>query len=389
MNLLPEAAAYLKKRVNDDLQSNRVSATFVAWLLPNVVDLEAARQSAMSILDKGRDSQRHYRDVAELAFASQYQVLNDEGKERLLAGLQWLSGRSLRISGSPADFCNDPISLLAFALAVKGVTKSEWDWVQAACAVASQHSSGWQSSVVSLAKTVLGSGEAIDSAEVKIVGFLKGLISDEPSQEEKSRVLDGLRASVLSDIESSDAVFRLAALLYIEDGMPRASISGASVAEVAALLRALPAGLQRWTWEDFPKTSASDARKWHIDHEYHVQNLLWLLLAPLFPDAKYEENIGAVGSVHPRLDIVIPSLRLIVEAKFWRKKDKSEKMIRELAEDASLYLTSGSTYDKLLPFIWDEAARTEEHALLVSGLKEIDGIVDAVIIPRPARMSES
>lgn len=68
MNLLPEAAAYLRKRVNDDLQSNRVSATFVAWLLPNVVDLEAARQSAMGILDKGRDSQRHYRDVAELAF---------------------------------------------------------------------------------------------------------------------------------------------------------------------------------------------------------------------------------------------------------------------------------------------------------------------------------
>jgi hypothetical protein len=112
-------------------------------------------------------------------------------------------------------------------------------------------------------------------------------------------------------------------------------------------------------------------------------------LAPLFPDAKYEENKSAVGSVHPRLDIVLPSLRLIIEAKFWRKKDKSEKIIRELAEDASLYLTAGATYNRILPFIWDDAARTEEHALLASGLKEIDGIVDAVIIPRPARMSET
>lgn len=389
MNLLPDAAGYLKKRIAEDLQSNRVSTTFVAWLLPHMVDLETARQAVLNILGKGKDSQRLYRDVAELAFASQCQVLNDEGKERLSEGLRWLSGRSPRISGYPADFCDDPLSLLAFALAVMGGTKSETDWVQAASAVASQHASGWQSSVVSLARTALGNNDAIESAEVRIVGFLKGLIPDEPSSEEKTRAVEKLKASVLSDVESSDAVFRLAALRYIEEGMPRAPIHGASVADVVALLQALPAGLQRWTWEDAPKTSASDARKWHIDHEYHVQNLVWLLLAPLFPDAKYEESKSAVGSVHPRLDIVLPSLRLIIEAKFWRKKDKAEKMIRELAEDASLYLTAGATYNRILPFIWDEAARTEEYALLASGLKEIDGIVDAVIIPRPARMSKS
>ena len=123
-----------------------------------------------------------------------------------------------------------------------------------------------------------------------------------------------------------------------------------------------------------------------MDNEYHVQNLAWFLLGSIFPDAKYEEYKSAVATVHPRLDIVLPSLRLIVEVKFWRKAVKSEEMVRELAEDAALYLTPDAPYDSILPLIWDEGARTEEHSALVSGLKRIKGISDVVVVPRPARM---
>jgi hypothetical protein len=148
----------------------------------------------------------------------------------------------------------------------------------------------------------------------------------------------------------------------------------------------LQSGLTRWTWEGHAKTSTGTPRKWHIDNEYHLQNLLWCLLRPIFPDAKEEEYKSSVGQVHPRLDIVIPSLRLIIEAKFWRLKDSSKNMIREIAEDSGLYLTHGDPYDAILPVIWDEGRRTEEHSALKAGLAAIEGVVHSVVIAKPGLM---
>ena len=75
--------------------------------------------------------------------------------------------------------------------------------------------------------------------------------------------------------------------------------------------------------------------------------MLWLLLAPLLPDLIDEDATPKVGPVQPRADIGIPSLRLIVEAKFMRVDDPPKKMVEQIAEDASLYLVAGSKYDRL------------------------------------------
>jgi hypothetical protein len=222
---------------------------------------------------------------------------------------------------------------------------------------------------------------------VKVFASSRGITRDELTPEDKSQVVSSLKASTLANVEGSRAVFLLAAIRYIEAEQPRIATRDVTVTDVVTLLREVPRGLERWTWENNAKTSTTEPRKWHIDHEYHVQTLVWFLISTCFPDARYEENKSAVGSVHPRLDITIPSLKLVIEVKFWRKSVKSEKMIRELAEDASLYFTAVCPYTMLLPFIWDDAARTEEHPLLISGLKEINPIVDAVVIARPAKMS--
>ena len=34
-------------------------------------------------------------------------------------------------------------------------------------------------------------------------------------------------------------------------------------------------------------------------------------------------------------------------------------MIEQIAQDASLYLRTGSKYDKQIPFIWNDSRRTE------------------------------
>ena len=118
-----------------------------------------------------------------------------------------------------------------------------------------------------------------------------------------------------------------------------------------------------------------------------MQNLLWAMLSPVFPDLVPEDYTAKIGKKQPRADLGIPSLRLIVEAKFWYTKHASKKMIEEIAQDTGLYLVPDSKYDSIVPFIWDEGRRTEEHKGLIAALKKMDGVSDAVVIAKPGFMS--
>jgi hypothetical protein len=93
--------------------------------------------------------------------------------------------------------------------------------------------------------------------------------------------------------------------------------------------------------------------------------------------------------------IRVPTLRslhygVIIEVKFARKDGKSfSDLIQEVAADASTYLQDGSGYTSIIAFIWDDAARTEEHAELRQGLLRIRGVVDAIVLSRPQKMDRS
>src|SRR5690606_38787323 len=101
---------------------------------------------------------------------------------------------------------------------------------------------------------------------------------------------------------------------------------------------------------------------------------------------KPEDYTPKIGPYQPRADLGIPSLRVIVEAKFWRESVKAQKMIEEIAADSSIYFVAGSSYSALVPFIWDDARRTEEHEPLVSGLRQLRHVADAVVVARPGLM---
>src|SRR5262249_2775445 len=81
-----------------------------------------------------------------------------------------------------------------------------------------------------------------------------------------------------------------------------------SLAGVSAILRP-------WTWEDKARTPTSANPRWDVENEYHVQNLLWTVMAPVFPDVDDEEWMKPWGHHKPRADFAVPSLELIVEAK--------------------------------------------------------------------------
>ncbi len=143
----------------------------------------------------------------------------------------------------------------------------------------------------------------------------------------------------------------------------------------------------RWTWEKRARTRGGESRKWHIDNEYHVQNLLYLLLAPVFLDLTDEDYTPSVGQMHPRADLGIPSLRLIIEVKFMRSNDNPQDMIEQIAADSGLYLVENSSYSQIVAFIWDDSRRSEQHDLLRVGLRQLRGVVDAVIVSRPGSMT--
>jgi hypothetical protein len=144
--------------------------------------------------------------------------------------------------------------------------------------------------------------------------------------------------------------------------------------------------LRRWTWEERARTRNGTARKWYIDHEYHVQNLLWTVLSPIFPDLKEEESTPSVGQKHPRADLCIPSLRLIIEVKFIRSSTAFPTIVEEVAADAALYFGSGSPYEVMLVFVWDAARSVEEHDVFIRGLRQLPRIADVVAVLPPGSM---
>ena len=77
-------------------------------------------------------------------------------------------------------------------------------------------------------------------------------------------------------------------------------------------------------------------------------------------------------------------MRLIVEVKFLRLGDRIQKIIDEISSDASLYNAMGNDCAGIIPFIWDDSARSHEHDYLRQGLKRLPGIIDAVVISRPS-----
>jgi hypothetical protein len=169
----------------------------------------------------------------------------------------------------------------------------------------------------------------------------------------------------------------------------QSALGSFSLEDVSKLLKRVPAGLRRWTWEGKSRTQGGQPRQWCIENEYHVQNLLYFLLAAVFADIREEEYTRSVGQKKPRVDLEIPSLKLVIEIKFWYRKDNPQKIIGEIAEDTSLYLAEGSPHEQMIAFIWDDSCRTEEHDLLDSGLKRLPGIFDVVIVSRPGRMADN
>lgn len=341
--------------------------------------------------------QRTHLEVAILGYAHPIWDDQNKGAERFTEGVRWLIGRpATSNSGMPARFVSDPTALLGITLGVRHLNDGEqakaFTWLNGFLATAYQCAQPWQKGVViaighiTSASNLPSSDASIDDADTLVVlralGILPALRAENQSAEIEA-ALSLIRQQHGEGLELFRAALRLCALEQVLQFSPALSVTRPTVQQLGDLLRRIPAALKRWTWEDRPRTRNGEARQWHIDNEYHVQNLLYFALAPIFPDLKEEDYSESVGHVHPRLDLVVPSLNVIIEVKYVREGESFTKVTGEIASDNTLYLPVGHRDKQIIVFVWDDSSRTQEHATLLRGLKQMDGVIDAIAVPRP------
>jgi hypothetical protein len=403
--LLVQDAVDSYRRVWDQHQrDDLLTSAFGCWL-GLTKDPKNVASEVIRALRCKTGAQRSYKDAATAGFIAAVDSSYNGITQLLRKAIDWLVRRQTSFEGVPTGVVVDGIAVLGITVGTKAVgdaelTRRVGDWVSGFLpnSVSSSGIESWKRVLMNAAGDLVG----VDSTKVKFnEGFADvviALIARGIMKPPQNRFVEAAAAASIRLLRSESAkqtelervALRLAAYEWINVTTAAIARPIATVQDVYRVLRNIDRVFYRWTWEDAARTRGKDAepRKWHIDNEYHLQNLLWVVLGPLFPDLKEEEFVSSVGQLQPRVDIVIPSLHLVIEAKFIYKRTTPKVLIEQIAADNSLYLQRGSQYRSILPVIWDDAARTEAHPMMIQGLKKLTGVAEAIILSRPAIMRE-
>lgn len=370
---------------------------FAHWLLARPEDQAEARQIA-SAAAQHSGAQLDFHTVAALGFARESRLIGQESSTTLKQGLERLAGRQPFVDGNPMPFCSDAVGIFGVALGTRAladqaVTSKISVWLSGYLPTiyGLDGTEDWQRQLFRAADSVMSAGISLTAvsdgraADVMVALAAKGVWhAGLQVQQEEEQALKIILSEAAVEIPYERAAIRLTALKQIIRSAPTVVPGRIAPQDLVRVLDRIPAGLRKWTWENKPRASGGMPRQWHIDNEYHVQNLLWVTLAPIFPDLDDEQYLAKIGQKSPRADLHIPSMKIIIEAKFLRAGDSMQKVIDEISSDTGLYSALGNDCAGIIPVIWDDSARSHEHDYLRRGLKKLPNIVDAVVVSRPS-----
>jgi hypothetical protein len=387
----------LAAAAEDDRQQPPHSRGFAAW-----VQLESLGQGALlrSLAEEATKAQGAARGTSFVAVLGYAASLDDAFVAPFADGVAWLMARQYFVQGRPLTFEVDGLALLGVAIGLPKVRVADSaaarSWLEGLLAesVSRSRRPDWNETLIHAAFAVLehpGGAWADSKIDDDLIVALsaKGLaVASEAVRANAWTIISSLQGE--SD-GMGRAATQLAALTTLFRDASTLRPGATAAADVARLLAGVTRSMRRWAWDEKPLSKNSVAARWDVDNEYHVQDMLWAILAPVFPDLDDEEWLKSLGQHHPRGDLAIPSLELIIEVKFIRKGGKAVfvDVIKEVAADAGAYLQKGSGYKRIVAFIWDDEARTEEHPELRQGLMRLPGVEDAIVVSRPARMNRS
>lgn len=397
--LLSEALRAVEVQVQTLHSAGPLPAAFCHWALGEAFHTGHGARIAAELSDEVTGSGRSIQVVAALGFLLAIEpALPAACRSAFAQGVDWLTGR---IGGSQNSMASllEPVAQTGIQVGLLAVADPDrWQkfgkWIaslQARQVAGADVEPSWRDELLSLIETRSKNGltdtpTVAPATSSEAVYVARGLLVPTAitNSEFVTRLVRRIQSVLYAELEA--AVLDLAAFRFLAQAAAQVDLRAPSLEDVARLLRRIPSGLRRWTWEAQKKTPTSTAQKWAVENEYHFQNLLCALLAPVFPDLRDEEWLASVGQKRPRADLVLPSLHLVIEVKYWRAKSSPQDIIAQIGEDVSLYLQVSSPYRKVLPIIWDQARRTEQHDMLISGLGQIRDVVTPVVIAQPAFM---
>ncbi|MFD2100644.1 hypothetical protein [Flagellimonas iocasae] len=95
--------------------------------------------------------------------------------------------------------------------------------------------------------------------------------------------------------------------------------------------------------------------------EYDVQDILYVMLKPLFPMLKEEDPIPKVGASSTRIDLILREKGVLIEVKMIKENDTDEaKFIKQLKEDIQSYHIC-QWMKTLICFVYDPFDKTKDR----------------------------
>jgi hypothetical protein len=398
--LIGDAEAILRREVEKLRGGTSLDRLLAGWLLPSTYGSEA-NAVVQSVVSQWRAAKqggtpRSYQLVGALALAASLNSEDSECGNAFNDGLDWAMGASTEVDGTPVGLAADPAAVLAVVTALLRTGDQPRQarmrsWLTSVIEKFEARLGQWERAQLHVAAHLLGEKRhpPMELDSLFCVTRVAVAPHGEPVPPNDSRTIVAAVLEHYAQVDAIGAALLLASLQRTKATVVqsiRADVT--TVDDVLALLRGVQRSLRDWTWEEKSRTKTSLPRQWHIDHEYHVQNLLWAVLAPAFPDLTSEDYSRKVGFTQPRADLVIPSLKLVIEAKFARASDSLKETQRQLAQDAAMYFPKGSSCEQMIAFVWDDDARTEEHDTFTKGLEQLDHVAGVVVVNRPAKMRQ-
>lgn len=156
-----------------------------------------------------------------------------------------------------------------------------------------------------------------------------------------------------------------------------------SPATVVHALRNFETAMKRWRWD--PDKLQKPIR-WPIRSEREVQDILWLILRPIFDDLEDEDTLPKFGHSTYRADFGIPSLGLLIEAKYARSAGDFKTIEKEVLQDLVPYLKTPERYSEVIVFIYDESSSVQHHDTTIRALRSLPGISEVLVVCRPSQL---
>lgn len=393
--LIDDTASWLRRELDDANNQAALTIALASWLAMSLFPDGLNRNTTISAMKAAGASRRH-QDVAIVGYHLSVYPYDEAAAANFREGVEWLMGRAAFVTeGVPSGLLLDWPSLLGIHSGLHALGEAKpanlVEWFKGLCHTAGQIRGGDQFRHAVISYVAAAMDGMRYSCPAEFSDFLAALHQrgDLPADE-----IDWQAAwKLATEVESCGSdpnrhLIRLAAIQAIRKVVGLSDLGIATRAQLLALAKGIQHSFLRWPWELKPRTRRDTAlaQRWDLQNEYHFQSLLWAVIKPVFGDLEEETYMPRTGQLQPRADLCLPSIKTVIEVKFWYAGHRATKLIEEIAADHSLYLRSGSPYESLLVLVWDDQRRTEEHGELIRGLQGLQGILGVVVVSRPARM---